>query len=171
MACSLLLCLILTDNFSPSSCAEASIGEACTPASLKNALLQFKPEERAENAVKLYNQCQKDFLSRNQLSRSVKDTVDKWLGFDLETASVEDRFKAYQQTLTRPKLADQSDGFQIGCIRMIESYQLYQDSMEVLSSSITSEMISEMLTEEVDSEDMKLLNYGNYAQMCSGLMD
>lgn len=154
-------------------CSQAAPGKSCSSERLRNEMSQAKPEERSVLAAELFDYCQADFLANNQPSDVVRKSVDDWIGMDLSSANGYERFQAYQLALTQPRPENLPAELEGDCLKMYYSYSYFRENTEILSryADTQSNEIPMEGDEKIGENDMKLMNYAQYSQLCSMLLD
>lgn len=153
--------------------AQAIAREPCSYEALRTVMRNTKPEVKGVVASELFLQCQAEFLALNKPSEVVTGYVDQELGFNLSSASSIERFQAYRVILTKQKPESFPENFSSDCSRMYQLYIDFRENTEPLVRYIPIELSESSSEDEekISNDDLELLNYAQYSQLCSILLD
>lgn len=152
---------------SGASSPEQSALDICSSAEMKT-FLGSKDSISTEEVELLYHYCRDQFLDKNRLSSTVKQTVDEWIGTDLSKAETNEIFLALELSLSSPKPDKVSEKFELDCKEMSEKFQSYYDTIEPLTSYLDINLDSLLAhgNNEIDDHERDLFNYVQYSQFC-----
>lgn len=162
------------DIFSRAKAASFDLSntESCNPDSIQ----QFLSENHGntDNIQAIYERCREQFLSENEVSLNVKQTVDEWIGTDLSKADANEIFLAYQLAIFRPKPENTSEEFTRDCELMFNRFEAYCEATEPLTYYVDNN-IDSMLADgdtdrKSDEQERDLINFVQYTQLCKSIL-